>query len=90
MKTVVAVTRAALAGLVGLPEAERVINGFQADLRENLSCTAATYAALDADATEADYARGRALSRGPGVAGSDSAGPASDHGTCAQHGRRLD
>jgi hypothetical protein len=61
MKTVACVICAALIGLVGLPEVERVMNGFQADLRENLSCTAATYAALNGDATEADYERAEEL-----------------------------
>jgi hypothetical protein len=30
------------------------VEGLQADLHLNLACTAATYAALDTDATEAD------------------------------------
>jgi hypothetical protein len=37
------------------------VEGFQADLHLSLSCTAATYAALDVDATEADYDRAEKL-----------------------------
>jgi hypothetical protein len=61
MKTVACVICAALIGLVALPEAQRAVEGFQADLRENLACTAATYAALDGDATEADFERANEL-----------------------------
>ena len=37
------------------------MDGFQADLHESLACTAATYAALDVDSTEADYDRAEEL-----------------------------
>jgi hypothetical protein len=54
MKTVVCLIFAAL---LALPRAGQAVEGFQDDLRRNLACTAASYAALDDDATEADYAR---------------------------------
>jgi hypothetical protein len=37
------------------------VEGFQADLHENLACTAATYAALADGGTEADYERAAEL-----------------------------
>jgi hypothetical protein len=37
------------------------VEGFQADMHQNLSCTAATYAALDVDASEADFDRAEEL-----------------------------
>jgi hypothetical protein len=61
MKTFACAVCAALIGLVGLPRAQHALEAFQADLRENLACTAATYAALDSDATEADYERASKL-----------------------------
>jgi hypothetical protein len=47
---------AALLALPALPRAGQTVTRFHADLRRNLACTAASYAALDADATKADYA----------------------------------
>jgi hypothetical protein len=44
-----------------LPWVERAVEGFQGELHRNLSCTAATYAALEKDATEADYERAERL-----------------------------
>lgn len=61
MKTVAYLICAALIALVAMPQAAQVMRGFQADLRENLACTAATYAALDGDAAEADYERATKL-----------------------------
>jgi hypothetical protein len=61
MKTVVCLICAALIALPALPWVDNAVEGFQADLRQNLSCTAATYAALDVDATEADYDRAEEL-----------------------------
>ena len=57
MKIFVCLACAALIALPALPWVERAVEGFQADLHQNLSCTAATYAALDDGATEADYER---------------------------------
>ncbi len=61
MKPVACVICAALIGLVARPRAQPVVEGFQADLRENLACTASTYAALDGDATVADFERAARL-----------------------------
>jgi hypothetical protein len=44
-----------------LPRVERAVEGFQADLRRNLACVGATYAALAEDATEEDYDRAAEL-----------------------------
>jgi hypothetical protein len=57
MKTFACLICAALIGLPALPWVARAAEGFQADLHQSLSCTAATYAALEEDATEADYDR---------------------------------
>jgi hypothetical protein len=57
VKTVVCLICTSLLALPALPHARQAVQDLQADLRNNLACTAATYAALDADATEADYDR---------------------------------
>jgi hypothetical protein len=48
---------AGLMALPALPQAADAVQGLRDDLRRNLACTAASDAALDDDATEADYAR---------------------------------
>lgn len=48
---------AALTMVFAVPRVEQAVKGAQADLRRNLSCTMAAMAALDDDATEADYER---------------------------------
>jgi hypothetical protein len=58
MKTVACLICGAV---IGLPGVEHAVEGFQADLHLSLSCTAATYTALDVDATEADYDRAEKL-----------------------------
>jgi hypothetical protein len=40
---------------------KRALEGFQADLRRNLACVGATYAALAEDATEEHYDRAAEL-----------------------------
>ena len=60
MKTVAYLACAALIALVALPQAAQLMKQFQADLRENLACTAAN-AALEGDATEAEYERATRL-----------------------------
>ena len=57
MKTFACLICLALVGLIGLPRAPQTMEEFQGDLHRNLACTAATYAALDHDATEADFDR---------------------------------
>jgi hypothetical protein len=61
MKTFACLICAALIGLPAVPWVKNAVDGFQADLHQSLSCTAATYAALDTDATEADYDRAEKL-----------------------------
>jgi hypothetical protein len=60
-KTVAYLICAALLMVFALPRAEQAVKGVQGDLRRNLACTAATMAALDDDATEADYERAAEL-----------------------------
>jgi hypothetical protein len=57
MKVFAYLACAALIALPALPWIERAVEGFQADLHQNLSCTAATHVALEDDATEAEYER---------------------------------
>ena len=57
MKTFVCLACAGAIALPALPWVERAVDEFQGHLHRNLSCTAATYAALEEDATEADYER---------------------------------
>ena len=61
MKTFACLICLALVGLVGLPWTQRAMEEFQGDLHRNLACTAATYAALDYDATEAEFDRAEAI-----------------------------
>lgn len=61
MKTFACLVCVALVGLPALPWVDNAVEGFQAELHHSLSCTAATYAALDVDATEADYDRAEEL-----------------------------
>jgi hypothetical protein len=57
VKSFVCLACVAAIALPALPWVDRAVERFQADLHQNLSCTAATYAALEEDATEADYER---------------------------------
>jgi hypothetical protein len=57
MKIFACLACAAAIALPALPWVDRGVERFQADLHQNLSCTAATYAAVEEDATEADYER---------------------------------
>ena len=57
MKTLVCLIFAALLAAPSLQRAGEAVTQLQDDLRRNLACTAATYAALDVDATEDDFAR---------------------------------
>jgi hypothetical protein len=61
MKIFVCLICTALIGLPALPWVNNAVEGFQADMHQNLSCTAATYAALDVDASEADFDRAEEL-----------------------------
>jgi hypothetical protein len=52
---------AALTAVFAVPRVEQAVKGAQAELRRNLACNMATMAALDDDATEADYERAAEL-----------------------------
>jgi hypothetical protein len=60
-KTLACLICAALTMVYAVPRMEEAAKGMQSDLRRNLSCTLATYAALDDDATEADFERAAEL-----------------------------
>jgi siderophore synthetase component len=61
VKTFVCLICAAVLALPTLERAGEAVAGLQEELRRNLTCTAATYAALETDAAEADFARAEAL-----------------------------
>jgi hypothetical protein len=60
MKTFACLICAASMALVALPRAGQAVEEFQAELRRNLACTAATYAAFDTEA-DADFDRAEEL-----------------------------
>jgi hypothetical protein len=57
VKTLVCLIGAAVLALPTISQAGQAVAGIQDDLRRNLACTAATYAALEADASEEDLVR---------------------------------
>jgi hypothetical protein len=57
VKTLARFICATLLALPTISPAGQAVAGLQDDLRRNLACTAATYAALEADASEEDLAR---------------------------------
>jgi hypothetical protein len=57
VKTLLCLICAALLAQPTISRAGQAVTQLQDDLRRNLTCTAATYAALDAEATEDDFAR---------------------------------
>ena len=60
MKTFACLICVALIAVFGLPRAEQAAKTFEVNLRQNIACTAAMYAALDTEA-EADFERAEEL-----------------------------